>query len=90
MPALHHAFEVAQQSRLSRKELEVLEKRQMAWHDSRNALLYAERKGMEKGEQEGKRLKALEIARQLLDVLDVETIARKTGLTLDEIGELVE
>jgi predicted transposase/invertase (TIGR01784 family) len=90
VPALHHAFEVAQQSRLSRKELEVLEKRQMAWHDSRNALLYAEQKGMEKGQQKGERLKALEIAHQLLDVLDVETISQKTGLTINEIRQLVK
>jgi predicted transposase/invertase (TIGR01784 family) len=80
IPALHRAFEVAQQSRLTRQELEILEKRQMFLHDNRNALLYAE--------QKGKRLKALEIARQLLDVLDIETIARKTGLAIAEIEQL--
>jgi predicted transposase/invertase (TIGR01784 family) len=94
VPALHHAFEVAKQSRLSRKELEVLEKRQMFLHDNRNAILYAEqkreKKGRKEGRQEGERLKALEIARQLLDVLDIETIAQKTGLSIGEIGQLFE
>jgi predicted transposase/invertase (TIGR01784 family) len=80
VPAIEHAFVVAQQSRLSRKELEILEKRQMFLHDSRNAIL--------KARQEGQREKALEIARQLLDVLDVETISQTTGLSLSEIQQL--
>ena len=40
----------------------------------------AERKGI----QQGKR----EIAKALLDVLDIETIALKTGLSIDEINKL--
>jgi predicted transposase/invertase (TIGR01784 family) len=80
IPALNHAFTVAQQSRLSRKELEILEKRQMFLHDNRNAIL--------KAEQEGRQKERLEIARQLLDVLDVETISQKTGLTVTEIKAL--
>jgi predicted transposase/invertase (TIGR01784 family) len=79
-PAIEHAFQVAQQSKLTRKELEIVEKSQMLLHDNRNALLYAE--------QQGKLKAKLEIAKQLLDVLDVETIARKTGLTVAEIESL--
>ena len=78
--AIGHAFEVAQQSKLTRREMEIVEQRQMALHDSRNIILYAE--------QKGKRKAKLEIARQLLDVLDVETIAQKTGLSLAEIAAL--
>jgi predicted transposase/invertase (TIGR01784 family) len=96
VPALHHAFEVAKQSRLSRKELEILEKRQMFLHDSRNAILYAEQKGMakgmekgvEKGLKEGDRQARIEIARQLLSVMDVEAIAKTTGLSTIEIKKL--
>ena len=95
-PALSHAFEVAQQSKLTRKELEVLEKREMFLHDNRNAILYAEQKGRREGKEEGRqegmeageKLAALKIARQLLDVLDVETISAKTGLSLAEIQAL--
>ncbi len=46
------------------------------------------RKGMEEGMQEGTRQKALEIARQLLDLLDVATIADKTGLSREEVEKL--
>jgi predicted transposase/invertase (TIGR01784 family) len=88
IPALHAAFEVAQQSRLSPKELEILEKRQMFLHDNRNAIRYAEQKGEQRGEAKGERRKALEIAQQLLDVLDIETIAQKTGLAIAEIEQL--
>ena len=83
--ALDHAFTVAQQSMLTCQELEILEKRQMFLHDSRNAILKAKQDGLQQGRQEGERVKAVEIARQLLDVLDVETISQKTGLTVAEI-----
>jgi hypothetical protein len=38
--------------------------------------------------QEGEKKKQIEIAKNLLDVLDIETIALKTGLTKEEIEEL--
>ena len=53
--------------------------------DKVSALNEAERKGIEKGEKN----KAIEIAKSLLDVLDLETIALKTGLSVDEINKLV-
>jgi hypothetical protein len=42
------------------------------------------------GEARGEKQKAIEIALNLLDVLDVETIALKTGLNIEEIEELRE
>ena len=44
--------------------------------------------GKEIGREEGEKRKAIEIAKSLLDVLDVETIALKTGLSVDEINKL--
>ena len=44
--------------------------------------------GIEEGIEEGKRKKAIEIAKELLDVLSVEMIAKKTGLTIEEVEEL--
>ena len=38
--------------------------------------------------EEGKKEKAIEIARELLDILSVEMIAKKTGLTLEEVEKL--
>ena len=86
--AINHAFTVAKQSRLSRKELEVLEKREMFLHDNRNAILKAKQDGEIKGRQEGRQEERLEIARSLLDLLDAETIAQKTGLTIAQVQQL--
>ena len=88
VPAIGHAFEVAKQSKLTRRELEELEKREMFLHDSKNAMLKARQEGEEQGMRRGMEEKAKEIARQLLDVLDVETISQKTGLSVEEICQL--
>lgn len=45
-------------------------------------------KGMELGVEQGMETKAIEIARNLLDVLDNETIALKTGLSVDVVEGL--
>lgn len=45
-------------------------------------------KGIKQGVAKGEQKKAMEIAKNLIDVLDVETIARKTGLTEEEISSL--
>ncbi|WP_455542678.1 Rpn family recombination-promoting nuclease/putative transposase [Intestinibacter sp.] len=52
--------------------------------DKVSALNEAERKGKNIGKKE----KAKEIAKALLDVLDIETISIKTGLSVDEINQL--
>ena len=76
-PALEKAFQIAELSNLSREELDIFERKQRFLQDNRNSVL----KGIEQGEQQ----KAEAIARALLDVLDVETISQKTGLSVDEI-----
>lgn len=96
VPEISRAFEVAKQSKLSKRELEILEKREMFLHDNRNAILKAQQigeakgiaKGIAKGRAEGEQLKAREIARSLLDVLDVATISQTTGLTIAEVEQL--
>ena len=47
-----------------------------------------EAQGEAQGMAKGERKKTLEIAQELLDILDAPTIAKKTGLTLQEIEEL--
>ncbi|MGL5381658.1 Rpn family recombination-promoting nuclease/putative transposase [Clostridium sp.] len=76
--------------RLSRdkKELELYSMREKSFLDKVSALTAAEEKGLEKGRIEGEKNKAIEIAKNLLDVLDNETIAIKTGLSVEEINEL--
>ena len=63
---------------------QIYEMRAKTLKDKVSALNEAERKGMKKGEKN----KAIEIAISLLDVLDLETIALKTGLSIDEINKL--
>lgn len=82
--ALRQAFELANRANLEPEELEDLERREMFIADQRNALLKAQRQGY----AEGRREQALDIARSLLDVLDVETISAQTGLSVDELRRL--
>ncbi|MGL5577352.1 MAG: hypothetical protein ACRDCW_17580 [Sarcina sp.] len=49
-----------------------------------------EKRGMEKGIEKGEKLKQLEIAKNLLDILDDETISIKTGLSIEEVKKLRE
>ncbi len=88
IPEINHAFSVAKQSKLTRKELEVLEKREIFIHDSRNAILKARQEGRLEGEAIGAKQSAIAIARQLLDVLDIETISQTTGLSVEDIQTL--
>jgi len=80
IPPLKQAFTIARQSKLTKRELEALEKREIFIQDSQNAIRKAKLDGM--------REKAIAIARELLDVLDIETISQKTGLTIAEIQDL--
>ena len=57
--------------------------------DKISALNEAERKGIQKGIEQGEKNKAIEIAKSLLNIgLDVSTISKSTGLDIDEIEEL--
>jgi len=44
--------------------------------------------GEQVGIEKGEKLAKIEIAKNLLDILDIETIAKKTGLTIKEIEDL--
>ena len=78
------------------KERERYEKRFESLLEQNSLLANAERKGLEKGLQkgiekgkkEGAKQEKILIAKNLLDVLDDETISNKTGLSLKEIKEL--
>jgi len=69
--------------------------------DYKNVMDYAKEEARKEGREEGreeerieskKKLKQekLEIAKNLLDILDIETISQKTGLTINEIKNLKE
>ena len=53
------------------------------------SLLYnAKIEGIEEGEKRGRDQEKIEIAKNLLDILDTKTIALKTGLSIEEIERL--
>ena len=83
-PALLEAFDSADQMKWTKQELEAFDYWSGKEGDRKAQLTTAENKG----KAEGKKEQAIEIARKLLDVLDVKTIAGKTGLTLGEIENL--
>ena len=74
------------------KQRELYEMRSKILKDKVSALNEAERKGIEKGIEKGRKEGIeegkLEIAKNLLDILDDETISLKTGLTIEKIKEL--
>ena len=84
VPVLRQAFDLANRVNLEPEELEDLERREIFIADQRNAL----RKAQRQGHAEGRKEQALDIARALLDVLDLDTIAAKTGLSSDELQQL--
>lgn len=80
VPEIQKAFSIANQANLNREELDDLEKREFYIHDQRNAV----KKAVTQAVSETK----IEIAKQLLDVLDEATISQKTGLSIEEIKKL--
>lgn len=91
-PAIQNAFEVARHSRLTRDELETLNRQSMFIHDSRNAVRLGVQQGIEQGVQQGieqgKKEAQMEIARSLRSQLSIEQISQTTGLTISEIESL--
>ncbi len=94
----NEAFEIVTQTTWDTKELEVYDYISLKEFDEINALRTAERKGMEKGLEQGmekgleqgERNKQLEIAKNLLDVLDDATIVQKTQLDIQSVKHLRE
>lgn len=84
VPQIQRAFQIANQTNLTREELDEVEKRELFLQDQINAITLAK----QEGQAEGRTEKAVEIARQLLNILDDETISRTTGLSLEEIQRL--
>lgn len=76
----------------NKEQREIYEMRSKILKDKISALNEAERKGIErgikKGIKQGVKQGKIEVAKNLLDVLDNETISIKTGLSIDEVQSL--
>ena len=99
---LKEAFDLAEFLKLSKDEQFAYQQELKAKLDYINVLRYAKgeakragleeglQKGKEVGLEEGEKRAKIEIAKNLLDVLDDKTISFKTGLSVDEIKNLRE
>ena len=87
-PEIQNAFEIARQSRLTRDEIEALDRQMRVIRDSRGAVLLGIRQGIEQGIEQGEKRANLKMARSLLSKLSVAEISQITGLTASEIERL--
>jgi predicted transposase/invertase (TIGR01784 family) len=88
VPEIHKAFDLANQARLSREEVEVYERKEQFIHDQQGAIIKAVEEARQAARQERIRKETLAIARQLLSQLDNATIAQVTGLSVDDVQNL--
>ena len=82
--SLRQAFELANRANLTLEELDNLERREIYLQDWKGGISKARQEALEQGRQE----QTLEIAKNLLDILDDKTISQRTGLSLDEVKKL--
>ena len=82
------AFEKAEFIKLPKDEQDKYHKNLKIYRDLLNSFSTADKEGEKRGLKRGIKQGKLEIARNLLDILDNETIAIKTGLAIEEIEKL--
>ena len=63
-----------------KKTIELYKAREKSLHERANMISSAK--------EEGREEEKIQIAKSLLDVLDIETIALKTGLTIEKVKKL--
>lgn len=86
---LKEASEFKEHSFIKRLEEAVAKaKKNREWRYEYMTLLMRDQENVEKGIEQGRKQGLEQVAVQLLDVLDVETIAQKTGLSVERIMEL--
>ena len=104
VPEIRQAFDIANEINLTREELEDMEKQEMFIHDQRGVMIKAHKQGLQEGRQEGleqglqegleqgleqgKIAAMLEMAGQLLAILDDAEISRITGLSLEQVSQM--
>lgn len=87
-PLFEEAFDILAQSNWSKTELEAYDRYLDAIRSHVSQIETAEERGEARGEVRGEAKAKLKVAKALLDVLDVDTIAQKTGLSIDQVEEL--
>jgi predicted transposase/invertase (TIGR01784 family) len=82
------AFQIANTYTWNKKELSIYDRISLKKGDDINALSVAENKGVVRGIEKGIKQEKLNIAKNLLDILDDKTISIKTGLSIKDIQAL--
>jgi len=82
------ALKTVNEANMSKDELEAQYKRKEFISVQKSSIELAKEQGIEQGIEQGELNKAIEIAKNLLDVLDDTTISLKTGLSEKEIKKL--
>jgi predicted transposase/invertase (TIGR01784 family) len=93
---IQQAFQIADKALLSWEELDDQERCEIFIQDRRGAFSLATKTGFEEGfkigfeesKKQGKRSIRVTIAKNLLDILDDETIAQNTGLSVEQVRDL--
>ncbi len=96
IPEIQQAFTIAEQARLTRDEIDELERQSFYIYNQEGALIKATEdaekrgleRGLEQGIEQGIEQEKLDIAQRLLALLDNEAIAQSTGLSVEEIQAL--
>ncbi|TAG90031.1 MAG: Rpn family recombination-promoting nuclease/putative transposase [Oscillatoriales cyanobacterium] len=100
VPEIHQAFDIANQVKLSREEVEEFDRREQFIYDQQGAIIKAVREGIEQGieqgreegieegREEGMKFEKLAIAKKSLSQLDNITISQITGLSVEEVQNL--
>ena len=83
-PAIQHAFQVAEQSQLSRDELETLERQSMVLNDNINSILYAK----QEGKLEGQRSLLLRLLNRQVGELPIVLQSQIDRLSLPQLENL--
>jgi len=86
--AINEAFDILERSNWTLQDLAVYEKSLDLLRERFSQIMTAREEGELKGRLQGDFEARYNVAKQLLDVLDVETIAQKTGLSIAEVEKL--
>ena len=85
---LQKAFSIASTANMSKDEIELQEKREEFLFIQKNSIEKAKREARIEGIEEGIEQGKIELVKNLLDVLDDETISLKSGLSVAQIQNL--
>ncbi len=86
---IQKAFDIANEANLGEEELELQHKKKDWIYIQKSSIELATKQGLKQGLEQGSKQAKINIAKNLIGLLDTKTIAEKTGLRLQEVEELL-